>query len=230
MLSPSLLGLVALPLCVIAQTVPEQAQVVNQKNFNVLQQVLPATEENATTVFLPPGLTEQAATSKPFHIYNDGFYDIIGANPTLTLIAHTNKDPLFHEAVVWYEATNEVFFVQNAGAMAAGTGLNKSAIIEKISLSQLTGVSAKRNVSGQVDVITVPSNPPVINPNGATRYRGQILFTGEGQGNETAPALYIMNPRPPYNTTGEFFLPLPRPFTYFRSPSKQLLRPAIQLS
>ena len=210
MFSPLLLGLLFLPTCLLAQTVPEQAQVINQKDFNVLQQVLPATEANATTVFLPPGLTEQAATNKSFHIYNDGFYDILGSNPTLTVIARSNKDPLFHEAVVWIEATDEVFFVQNAGAKDAGTGLNKSAIIEKISLSQLTGVSAKRNVSGQIDVITVPSKPQVVNPNGATRYQGQILYTAEGQGNETAPALYLMNPHPPYNTTGKLFT-----LTYF---------------
>jgi gluconolactonase len=44
---------------------------------------------------------------------------------------------------------------------------------------------------------------------GATLYRNQLVFTGEGQGNNTAPALYVMNPRPPYNTTREllhFFL------------------------
>lgn len=37
---------------------------------------------------------------------------------------------------------------------------------------------------------------------GATNYRGQIVFTGEGQGNDTPPALFVMNPVEPYNTTG----------------------------
>ena len=39
--------------------------------------------------------------AKPFHIYDDEFHDVVGSNPTLTLIAETDKDPLFHEAVVW---------------------------------------------------------------------------------------------------------------------------------
>jgi len=39
--------------------------------------------------------------AKPFHIYDDEFYDIIGSNPTLTLIAETDGDPLFHEATAW---------------------------------------------------------------------------------------------------------------------------------
>lgn len=65
-----------------------------------------------------------------------------------------------------YEPTDEVFFVQNAGAVAAGTGLNKSAIIQKISLSEANAVKDLVNATGQVTVTVVPSNPMVINPNG----------------------------------------------------------------
>lgn len=114
-----------------------------------------------------------------------------------------------------------MFFVQNAGAPAAGTGLEKSNIIQKISLAEAEEVVAGGNASATVDVVTVDASPAVINSNGscprqycsetfsltsaagATNYRGQIVFTGEGQGNETAPALYLMNPREPYNTTGK---------------------------
>jgi hypothetical protein len=39
--------------------------------------------------------------AKPFHIYDDEFYSILGNNPTLTLIAEEASNPLFHEAVVW---------------------------------------------------------------------------------------------------------------------------------
>lgn len=38
---------------------------------------------------------------KPFHVYHPDFIHILGANPTLTLIADSGTDPLFHEAVVW---------------------------------------------------------------------------------------------------------------------------------
>lgn len=65
------------------------------------------------------------------------------------------------------KSTEEVFFVQNAGAPAAGTGLNKSAIIQKISLAQAASVSNQRNATGMVEITTVNSNPTVINPNGA---------------------------------------------------------------
>jgi hypothetical protein len=65
-----------------------------------------------------------------------------------------------------YPPTDEVFFVQNAGAKASGTGLNKSNRILKISLAQAAAVSGQRNASGQVDVVNVTATPPVINSNG----------------------------------------------------------------
>jgi len=52
-------------------------------------------------LFIPPGLTLEEALAKPFHIYNKEFYDVIGDNPTLTLLAESASDPLYHEAVVW---------------------------------------------------------------------------------------------------------------------------------
>ncbi|OAL38847.1 hypothetical protein AYO20_02053 [Fonsecaea nubica] len=194
-------GLAALVPSISAQANSSQILVVDQKSFNVLKPVPPPSQSNLTTIFVPPGVTLEQALAKPFHVYDEAFLDIIGTNPTLTLIASTGSDPLFHEAVVWYPPTDEIFFVQNAGATAAGTGLNKSNIIQKIALSQAAAVSSLRNASGQVDVVTVNATPPVVNSNGATQYRGQLLFTGEGQGNNTAPALYVLNPRSPYNTT-----------------------------
>ncbi|ETI29571.1 hypothetical protein G647_02024 [Cladophialophora carrionii CBS 160.54] len=200
-LPPLFSGLASLITLATAQSDSSQVLVVDQRSFNVLRPVPPPSQSNLTTIFVPPGITLEEALDKPFHVYDDAFYDIIGPNPTLTVLASQGTNPLFHEAVVWYPPTDEVFFVQNAGAAAAGTGLNKSNIIQKIALSQAAAVASMRNASGQVQVQTVNATPPVINSNGATLYRGQLLFTGEGQGNNTAPALYVMNPEPPYNTS-----------------------------
>ena len=49
-----------------------------------------------------PGETLASLQEKPFHVYDDEFYAVIGSNPALTLIAETDGDPLFHEATVWY--------------------------------------------------------------------------------------------------------------------------------
>lgn len=65
-----------------------------------------------------------------------------------------------------YPPSDEVFFVQNAGARAAGTGLEKSSIIQKISLAEAEAVRTSSDQKSEVTVTVVPSNPQVINPNG----------------------------------------------------------------
>ncbi|WWC68086.1 uncharacterized protein I206_102005 [Kwoniella pini CBS 10737] len=180
---------------------PKYAQIIRPSSFAVLDSVPSPTEHNFTTLFYPPGTSAESLKEKPFLIYDDAFYDIIGTNPTLTLVADGGSNPLFHEATVWYPPTDEVFFVQNAGAPAAGTGLDKSAIIQKISLSQAANIASQGNGTGFVDVITVNTTSEVTNPNGATNFRGKIVFTGEGQGDNVPPALYWVDPNEPYNTT-----------------------------
>ncbi|KAF4919785.1 Gluconolactonase [Colletotrichum viniferum] len=185
-------------LCTAAE-VPATAQMIDWKSFNVLQNVPPPAEANDSTLFLWPGVTKESLEAKPFHIYDAEFYDVIGPNPSLTLIATSDTDPIFHEAVVWNPPTEEVFFVQNAGAPAAGTGLNKSSIIQKISLAEAEAVRTGSRANATVTV--VPSQPQVINPNGGTNYKGNIVFAGEGQGDDITSALYLMNPVAPFNTT-----------------------------
>ncbi|KAL1877494.1 hypothetical protein Daus18300_002481 [Diaporthe australafricana] len=188
--------------CIIpvgAADVPPAAQRVDWKSFNVLQSVPPPAEANDSTVFLWPGVTEESLEAKPFHIYDDEFYDVIGQDPSLTLIATSDTDPIFHEAVVWHPPKDEVFFVQNAGAPAAGTGLNKSSIIQKISLAEAEAV--RKGEMDNATVTVVPSSPQVINPNGGTNYKGNIVFAGEGQGADITSTMFLMNPEAPFNTT-----------------------------
>ncbi|KAI0391602.1 lactonohydrolase [Xylariaceae sp. FL0594] len=182
--------------------IPDQAQFIDQKAFNALPSVPPPSVANLSTIFVPSGYDLEGLKKKPFHVYDEEFYDVIGPEPSLTLIANSGSDdPLFHEAVVWYPPTNEVFFCQNAGAPAAGTGLEKSAIVQKISLDEAEAVASKQHATGQVKVHVVDANPPVINPNGAINYKGNILFAAEGQGEDKPSELIILNPREPYNTT-----------------------------
>lgn len=137
-----------------------------------------------------------------------------------------------HNEHIRYPPTDEVFFVQNAGSPAAGTGLNKSAIIQKISLIDAEKVRNGKLTAVPITIVNT-SNPQVINPNGATNYKGNIIFAGEGQGDKIPSALYIMNPVPPYNTTSMCsyitFCCLRLPTDYI-SPHQQLLWPPIQLT
>ncbi|KAF4946051.1 hypothetical protein FSARC_14289 [Fusarium sarcochroum] len=194
-------GILVPSLGVAAAKLPATAQIIDQKSFNVLEDVPPPAQANDSLIFTWPGVTQKSLEAKPFHVYDEEFYDVIGKDPSLTLIATSDTDPIFHEAVVWYPPTDEVFFVQNAGAPAAGTGLNKSSIIQKISLKEAEAVRKGSHSSDEVKVTVVPSDPQVINPNGGTYYKGNIVFAGEGQGDDVASALYLMNPKSPYNTT-----------------------------
>ncbi|KLU83908.1 levo-lactonase [Magnaporthiopsis poae ATCC 64411] len=182
-----------------AAGVPAQAQVINQRKFNALETVQPPAVFNISGIFTPPGISLQALADKPFHVYDDSFLEVIGGNPTLTLIAKSASDPLFHEAVVWQNKTQEMFFAQNAGSPAAGTGLKKSAIVQKISLTDAAAAVGKKDAN--VKVATVNATPAVINPNGGTNYRGKIVFAGQGQGDRIAPSLFVMDPVAPYKTT-----------------------------
>lgn len=58
-----------------------------------------------------------------------------------------------------------MFFSQNAGSPAAGTGLKKSAIVQKISLADAAAAAGKKDAKAKV--ATVNATPAVINPNGA---------------------------------------------------------------
>ncbi|KAH8716557.1 hypothetical protein HC256_005319 [Beauveria bassiana] len=179
---------------------PAQAQAIDSAKFASVASVPPPSEYNGTTIWVPPGTTRQGLKDRPFLVYDPDFLEIIGHEPKLVRIAESEQDPLFHEAVVWTPETDEVFFAQSAGNPAAGTGLNKSAIVQKISVAEALQI-ASGNKTGPIKIETITSNPPVINPNGGTNYKGNILFVGNGMGNKTAPALYSVNPLPPYNAT-----------------------------
>ncbi|KAK4460104.1 Gluconolactonase [Cladorrhinum samala] len=183
------------------RSIPTQAQVINQRSLNVLTEVLSVAEINGSSQFIPTNHTRESLLDRPFHIYDEEFLEIIGSNSTLTLISKTEGNPMFHEAAIWHPPTDEMFFCQNAGALAAGTGLKKSAIIQKISLSDINpSITSQRNATGLVKVEIVNSEVAVINPNGGTNYKDQILFLGEGQGDNIPPAIYLMSPQPPYKT------------------------------
>lgn len=55
---------------------------------------------------------------------------------------------------------------------------------------------------------------------------GKIAFMGEGQGDDIPPAIYVMEPTPPYNTTS-MFSPLAQ--TDISHP-QQLLWTSVQLA
>lgn len=56
---------------------------------------------NLFRIWVPPGKTREELNERPFLVYDPEFLSVIGNEPQLTIIAESEKDPLFHEAVVW---------------------------------------------------------------------------------------------------------------------------------
>jgi hypothetical protein len=59
-----------------------------------------------------------------------------------------------------------VFFVQSAGSPDAGTGLEKSSIIQKISLADAEAMRNGSHTQSEVEINIVNSEPQISNPNG----------------------------------------------------------------
>jgi gluconolactonase len=126
-------------------------------------------------------MTDKSMAAKPFHVYDREFLELIGHDPRLTVIGGSNQvhgdsgnELPFHEAVVWYPPTDEVFWVQGANA---GTGSIKSALIGKMELSEAMAVSHKRNATGDVDFtfLNATTRPTIINPNGRLFSATQLM-------------------------------------------------------
>ncbi|KAH0421001.1 oligomycin resistance atp-dependent permease [Colletotrichum camelliae] len=101
-----LTGAVAQAVPDVAPMLPQQAQIIDQLSQNVLEEVLPPYEANASTEFLWRGVNSTSLKERLFHIYSSEFYEVIGNDPSLTLIATSASDPIFHEAVTWYASPN----------------------------------------------------------------------------------------------------------------------------
>ncbi|GAA6023406.1 hypothetical protein JCM10207_002536 [Rhodosporidiobolus poonsookiae] len=113
--------------------------------------------------------------TKPFVVYHPDFLKIVGSQPSLKVIASSEGDkeggyPLFHEAGVWLEETQEVAFTSNCAPQFRN-------LIGKIRLDALDAPHS-RAVDSSWDILTpvpaassaYPGNT-VVASNGATIYR-----------------------------------------------------------
>ncbi|KAJ4132152.1 hypothetical protein NW765_013965 [Fusarium oxysporum] len=83
-----LAGVLVPVLGAVAAKLPSTAQIIDQKSFNVLKDVPPPAVANDSLVFTWPGVTEESLVEKPFHVYDEEFYDVIGKD--LSLDPHRN--------------------------------------------------------------------------------------------------------------------------------------------
>ncbi|QRW19977.1 SMP-30/gluconolaconase/LRE-like region protein [Rhizoctonia solani] len=126
--------------------------------------------------------------SQPFVAESKAFYNVIGTNPSLSVIAQAS-DNQFHEAGVYISATNEVYFTSN---ILNKTGANENyqypiyANFNKVSLNSTNGTY-------EWQVVPQPSSQFVL-PNGGTYYNGKVLMAIQGYQLNTPSSLIAFDP------------------------------------
>jgi gluconolactonase len=119
----------------------------------------------------PEHFSTLAAKGPAFIVYDSAFEDVIGSEPTLTLV-ETRSDKFAHEAGVYIQKTDSNYFTSNYQS-------GKSVEIY--------------SVDSKDHKVVQHSFPNVKNGNGGCWYRDQILFCG--QGDLTSPsALVLVDP------------------------------------
>ncbi|KAJ9127381.1 hypothetical protein QFC24_000788 [Naganishia onofrii] len=178
------------------------------KSTNVLPAIAPPSVFNYTSIFLPSTMTLTEAKSQPFHVYDPEFYAIIGPNPKLSRVFSNPDYAGAHEAAVYDEPTNTLFFAANAGGPKGFSGLNSTNRVFRMNVTEAERAASTATlnaddgdyVGGNVTLHQIPS-VNLENVNGGAKYNGQIAFMTEGRGDNLASQITLVNPMEPYNST-----------------------------
>ncbi|QRV85446.1 SMP-30/gluconolaconase/LRE-like region protein [Ceratobasidium sp. AG-Ba] len=128
--------------------------------------------------------------SQPFIAESKAFYDILGLNPTLEVVAQAETSQ-FHEAGVYVPDTNEVFFTSNIMATSAGSSNYTYPLFGNFSK-----ISLKPNAQGVYpwEVLMPPSETFVL-PNGGTFYNDKVLMVVQGYKLSVPSSIIVIDPK-----------------------------------
>ncbi|KAJ7132240.1 hypothetical protein C8R44DRAFT_871222 [Mycena epipterygia] len=173
-----------LPLAISVALVIAQAPIVREdkRAFAVLDPHGPF--RNGSQQFEP---TPNVNLTPPyFQMFDDRFSAILGSNPSIRVIVENDTFPFAHEAPMWIQATDEVFF--NGGRTVGRP-------VSVINLNDL-----KTSTMGLINFTILPLSDDVQINNGGTLFRGDLLLVTTGNGT-LPPSLVRVNPQPPFNDT-----------------------------
>ncbi|TDL15368.1 D-lactonohydrolase-like protein [Rickenella mellea] len=133
-------------------------------------------------------------TTPPFfQIFDSGFLDILGASPSVRLIASNATFAFAHEAPIWIPSTDTFFFASNDGGALGNSDINNN---NQVSMINLKNVGS----SGKVSFAKVSLADTIQMTNGGTNFRGNLLLINSGRGT-LPPNLALVKPSPPFNST-----------------------------
>ncbi|TFK69998.1 calcium-dependent phosphotriesterase [Pluteus cervinus] len=188
----------------IPSQLPPQSVFVNPQSFAVLGQTnslsVSAFRNSSFTQFFNPTNTEPPF----FQIFDPGFLDILGPNPTFNQVASNSTFAFAHEAPVYVPELNEVFFASNDGGPLGMSGLNENSKYGKINLTTVEAALSRttaRGVAVNVPVTELDLPDTIQMPNGGTGpYLSNLLLITSGRGTRP-PAIALVNPNSPNNVT-----------------------------
>lgn len=97
-----------------------------------------------------------------FQIFDESFTSLIGSSPSLHLIASNESYAFAHEAPIWVESTDEVFFAANSGGALGMSDINHNSKVGKISLKEAEKALTAQENNGTVQVNVTEVNPTYI--------------------------------------------------------------------
>ncbi|KAG9121730.1 hypothetical protein FRC07_002189, partial [Ceratobasidium sp. 392] len=128
--------------------------------------------------------------SQAFVAESMGFYDIVGPNPSLKLVAQAETKQ-FHEAGVYIPNTNEVFFTSNTMATLNGTMEYTYPLFSNFSKISLT---PDANGAYPWEVLAPPSKSFVL-PNGGTFFNNKVLMAVQGYKLDVPSSIIAVDPK-----------------------------------
>ncbi|EMD32372.1 hypothetical protein CERSUDRAFT_108815 [Gelatoporia subvermispora B] len=131
-------------------------------------------------------------------IFHPDFLSVLGATPSICVIASRPGSAFAHEAPIWVKETDEVFFASKGpgGSASETSDANLNTQVSKISLKEVeTALQAAGSSAAPVNVtVTKMTN------GGTGPFRGSLVLVNSGRG-PLPPSVALVDPKPPYSTT-----------------------------
>ncbi|KAG1883845.1 calcium-dependent phosphotriesterase [Suillus subluteus] len=141
-------------------------------------------------------------TPPPFiQVFDSSFLDITGPSATIRKIASNPGFAFAHEAPIYVQDLNLVFFASNGGGALGYSGWYNNSVVSMINMTEvdMALASTTRDVNIQVQTLNLSDNVQMVN-GGTGPYKGDLLFVTSGRA-LLPPSVVRINPSPPYNTT-----------------------------
>ena len=109
-----------------------KSKVIDPLKFAVLGQNATFRSSSFTEFFNPTNTTPPF-----FQAFDPAFFDVLGPNPSIRVIASNPGFAFAHEAPIWVQKTNEVFFASNDGGPLGFSDIDHNNQVSKISLDEV---------------------------------------------------------------------------------------------